>query len=365
MKKILTIVGARPQFIKASVFSKLIRTELWKEKFTEVIVHTGQHYDEVMSNIFFNEMGIPTPHYSLSVGGTSNGKMIGRMLIELEEIMQNESPDIVLVYGDTNSTLAGALAAAKLNIKVAHIEAGLRSFWKVMPEEQNRILTDHLSEWLFCPTQNAVDNLKNEGLTSGLLVGDIMYDVCLEYGRLVDRFSENEINGLLDNVKIGDQFYSEPFFLVTFHRAENTDDKNVLSSILRGLSLIKSKGILPLHPRTEKRIREFGLTIPDNLKVISPIGYLEMLLLIKKSSFIVTDSGGLQKEAYFLSKPCVTLRNQTEWVETLELGWNRLAGSNEFIIEEMCNTITTPMSHPDYYGDGSSVVRILSILNLF
>ncbi|AMS26963.1 UDP-N-acetylglucosamine 2-epimerase [Bacteroidetes bacterium UKL13-3] len=362
MKKIVTIIGARPQFIKASVLSRMVLTAKWKDLFSEIIVHTGQHYDHGMSEVFFTEMGIPTPDYNLNIGGSTHGKMTGEMLIKIEEVLLSEKPDIVLVYGDTNSTLAGALAASKLDIPIAHIEAGLRSFWKKMPEEQNRVLTDHLSTWLFCPTQTAVENLLNEGIKEAHLVGDVMYDVSKKYSELVSQKDNNERGKLLNSIKFPEQLKDESFFLLTIHRAENTEDPAKLRDIFKGLSQIKMNGILPLHPRTLKKIEELNISIPSNISVINPVGYIEIVLLQMMSTFIITDSGGLQKEAYFMNKPCITLREQTEWVETMELGWNKLAGTNPDLIMQFAQSIELPEKHPDYYGDGKTVERILKIL---
>lgn len=360
MKKILTVVGARPQFVKAAVLSRLIRSEVWSEKITEVLLHTGQHYDSNMSEVFFDEMQIPVPDIRLKIGGTSHGSMTGHMLIEIEKVLVREKPDLVVVYGDTNSTIAGALAASKLLIPVVHIEAGLRSFNKNMPEEQNRILTDHLSSILFCPSQVAVSNLEKEGLIGGVhMVGDIMYDATLYYKDKIrqdglnvkSRFSNNLMHNL-----------SNVFFLATIHRAENTDSEERLSDIVKAFGLIDKQIVLPLHPRTKKRMEEMNLTFPRNVNIIDPIGYLEMVWLEMNSVAIITDSGGVQKEAYFLEKPCITLRDETEWIETVSSGWNRLVGADLNKILEACQNLETPSTQIELYGDGRAGLRILKHL---
>jgi UDP-GlcNAc3NAcA epimerase len=303
MIKIVTIIGARPQFIKAAVVSRAIA--LRSEEIKEVIVHTGQHFDSNMSDIFFDELDIPKPDHHLGVGGGSHGQNTGRMLEKIEEVLMIEKPNYVLVYGDTDSTLAGTLAAVKLHIPVAHVEAGLRSFNRKMPEEINRILTDHASEILFTPTLTAVKNLNNEGIDSNKIkqVGDVMYDAAIYYGKKVE-----QNNTLLQELKIESKKYA----LVTLHRAENVDDKNRLSSILKGLSHYNNTIIWPLHPRTKKMLESFGIAIPQNISIIDPVGYLDMILLEKNAELIATDSGGVQKEAYFHKVPCITLRDQTE-----------------------------------------------------
>lgn len=358
MKKILTVVGARPQFVKAAVLSRLIRSEEWSKNITEILLHTGQHYDSNMSEVFFDEMQIPEPDIRLKIGGTSHGGMTGHMLIEIEKVLVREKPDLVVVYGDTNSTIAGALAASKLLIPVVHIEAGLRSFNKNMPEEQNRILTDHLSSLLFCPSQVAVSNLEKEGLIGGVhMVGDIMYDATLYYkdkirqdgSYIKSRFSNN----LLHNLSNG-------FFLATIHRAENTDSKERLSDIVKAFELIDEQIVLPLHPRTKKRMEEMSLTFPRNVNIIDPIGYLEMVWLEMNSVAIITDSGGVQKEAYFLEKPCITLRDETEWIETVSSGWNRLVGADLDKILEACQCFEIPNTQKELYGDGNAGLRILN-----
>jgi len=317
MKKILTIIGARPQFIKASVVSKAISET---QGLTEVLVHTGQHFDANMSDVFFDQLGIPRPDYQLNINSGNHGDMTGRMLIEIEKVLQKEKPDWVLVYGDTNSTLAGALAAAKLNIPVAHVEAGLRSFNMQMPEEINRILTDQISSILFCPTKAAVINLEREGFRSKpvqvLQVGDVMQDSA-------EFFAQRATPPHDFNMREG-------FILTTLHRAENTDNPQRLAAIIEALNLVHDRiapVVLPLHPRTRNVIANLDLKLDVN--VIDPAGYLEMIWLLQHSCLVLTDSGGVQKEAYFFGKACVTMRDQTEWVELVEVGANELVGANK------------------------------------
>jgi UDP-GlcNAc3NAcA epimerase len=317
--KILTVVGARPQFIKLAPLSKILR----ENGINEIIVHTGQHYDENMNDLFFKELEIPDPDYNLGIGSGNHGEQTGRMLIEIEKIILKEKPNLVIVYGDTNSTLAGALAASKLHIKLAHVEAGLRSFNKRMPEEINRVLTDHVSDILFCPTQTAVENLKNEGITNGVyLVGDVMFDALLHFSKISDMKSN-----ILERLNINQKEY----YLATIHRAENTDDHERLKNILTAISKMDEIVVFPIHPRTRKMVNYYGLNgllKNNNVKVIDPVGYLDMLKLEKNAKAILTDSGGVQKEAFWLKVPCITLRDETEWIETVNLGWNRLVGSD-------------------------------------
>lgn len=350
-KKIVTILGARPQFVKAAVLSRLIRTGPWSDIFQEKIVHTGQHYDDNMSAVFFREMEIPSPEYQLEAGGTTHGKMTGRMLIGLEDILLRENPDLVIVYGDTNTTLAGSLAASKLHIPVAHIEAGMRSYNKQMPEEQNRIIADHLATWLFCPTDKAVENLKAENISNGVhQVGDIMLDAHLFYRHKIQNYQS--------------KFVSEQtsFVLATLHRQENTEDAMRLLQIVEALNTLPVDIILPLHPRTRKKIDALNILPAKHIHLTKPLGYLDMLALEKKASCIITDSGGVQKEAYFMHKPCITLRNETEWTETVDCGWNSLVGASKDMIVNAFNNIRTPEHHPDLYGDGTTAKQILSVL---
>ncbi|MCZ3025046.1 non-hydrolyzing UDP-N-acetylglucosamine 2-epimerase [Acinetobacter baumannii] len=350
MMKILTVLGARPQFIKAAAFSRAVQKSSMME---EIIIHTGQHYDQNMSDVFFEEMDIPKPKYMLQTGGKTHGAMTGQQLEKIEEILLIEKPDIVLVYGDTNSTLAGALAAIKLHIPIAHVESGLRSFNRQMPEEINRILTDQISDYLFVPSLGAKENLLREGISENkiFVVGDIMYDVALYY-------KEKMIKPLwFDDLNLN------KFVLCTIHRAENTDDPIKLSNILRGLELSQRDIILPLHPRTVSKLKQYGLNIPSNIRVVEPTGYLEMVWLEVHSELIVTDSGGVQKEAYFHNKLCVTLREETEWVELVNNGYNTLVGSNSDLIStSLKNKVLNKISIKDIYGNGDTAEKIVKIL---
>ena len=344
--KIVTVLGARPQFIKAAAFSREIAKHT---NISEVIVHTGQHYDQNMSDVFFKEMNIPLPKYKLKTGGKNHGAMTGQQLEKIEEILLTEKPDLVLVYGDTNSTLAGALAATKLHIPIAHVEAGLRSFNKKMPEEINRILTDQVSDYLFVPSVGAKQNLLNEGVGEEkiFVVGDIMYDVSLYYKEKMVK------PNWFDSLNLTN------FILCTIHRAENTDDAKKLGDIFKGLELSKKDIILPLHPRTVNKIKQYGLDIPQNIRVIEPIGYLEMVWLEVHCDLVVTDSGGVQKEAYFHGKYCVTLREETEWVELVEGGLNRLVGSDFEKIQWACEQLFEHNPSMGIYGDGNTARQII------
>jgi UDP-GlcNAc3NAcA epimerase len=355
--KIVTVVGARPQFIKAAAVSRVIGTDP-ASRIEEVLVHTGQHYDKNMSKVFFEDLNIPQPRYNLEISGGTHGAMTGRMLEAVEKVLLEERPDWLLAYGDTNSTLAGALAAAKLHIPVAHVEAGLRSFNMRMPEEVNRILADRVSTLLFCPTATAVDNLSTEGVTRGVHnVGDVMYDVALFYRERAHQ-----------NSTILQRLCLEPggFVLATCHRAENTDDPRRLESILSALAEIAEQlpVILPLHPRTHKLVRDYGLSQRlSGLRVTQPLPFLDMVALEQAAQVILTDSGGVQKEAFFYRVPCITLRDETEWVETIRLGWNRLAGSSKEEILAAYQGIQTPSSEAAQpYGGGDAANRIVSML---
>jgi len=315
--RVVAVVGARPQFIKAAVVSRALR----RAGVQEFLLHTGQHYDDNMSQVFFDELDIPHPDINLGIGGGTHGQNTGRMLEAIEAVLLEERPDWVLVYGDTDSTLAGALAAVKLHIPVAHVEAGLRSFNRRMPEEINRVLTDRVSDLLFAPTETAVQNLRREGLPEDRihLVGDVMYDAALYYGQKAERFSR-----ILERLALQPKGY----ILVTVHRAENTDDPKRLKAILKGLAQVDFEVpvVFPVHPRTRKAIERYGfVSITKSLTLIEPVGYLDMVMLEKHARLIATDSGGVQKEAYFHRVPCVTLRTETEWVELVEAGWNVLA----------------------------------------
>ena len=354
--KILTVVGARPQFIKASVVSEALKG-ICEEK----IVHTGQHYDPNMSDVFFEELGIPKPAYNLGVGSGTHGHQTGEMLMKIEDVLLEEKPDILLVYGDTNSTLAGALAASKQHIRVAHVEAGLRSYNMRMPEEQNRVLTDHISQWLFCPTQTAVDNLKKEGLTKGVqITGDVMLDSVLHFLE-VARNNPDKM-ALLNTLEISPKQYR----LATLHRAETTDGGvDAIVRIFRAFEQLPQRVVIPIHPRTrklaEQAIAQEGF---HNIQLIDPVGYLEMLLLTSNACQVLTDSGGLQKEAWFMEVPCVTLRKETEWVETLDGNWNVLADlTTEDILEKALHTVPDPAVRGKLpFGDGKASQKIAEAL---
>jgi UDP-GlcNAc3NAcA epimerase len=348
--KILTVIGARPQFIKAAAVSNVIRKE-----HQEILVHTGQHYDNNMSKVFFDELEIPKPDYNLEIGSGNHGHQTGSMLIKLEELYLKEKPDLVLVYGDTNSTLAGALCASKLLIPIAHVEAGLRSFNMNMPEEQNRILTDHLSKFLFVPTISAEKNLHREGITKGVHnVGDVMYDGILHFKEIA-----NKKSSIINKLKLSD----EEFLLCTIHRAENTDNIERLGSIISALNDSGKKCILPLHPRTKSYIKNYGFKFSDKIEVIDPLGYLDMIQLEMHCKKIITDSGGVQKEAFFMEKPCITLRDETEWVETVDNGWNTIVGTNkEKTIEAILN-FSPNKTQDNIFGDGNASGKILNIIN--
>ena len=352
MKKIITIIGARPQFIKSSVVSLAIQKI---EGLEEVIVHTGQHFDVNMSAIFFEQLNMPHPDFQLDIHGGNHGEMTGRMLTEIEKVLLSEKPDRVLIYGDTNSTLAGALAAAKLHIPIAHVEAGLRSFNMQMPEEINRILTDQLSDLLFCPTDTAVLNLNNEGFlckpVKVLQVGDVMQDAAL-------LFSAKAMAPV--GATIPDQFV-----LATLHRAENTDDPERLASIVEALNTIHqtiAPVVLPLHPRTRKLVSQQGLKL--NVFILDPVGYFEMVWLLDHCHLVLTDSGGVQKEAFFFSKPCVTMRDQTEWVELIEVGANELVGADtrKIVIAANNNFGRRVQDSKQMYGGGKAAHRIVAEL---
>ncbi len=354
--RIVTIVGARPQFIKASAVSRAIhRYNLGcrTHHIMEVLLHTGQHYDYNMSQIFFEQLEIGQPKYHLGVGSGSHGEMTGAMLTKIEKVLVQEKPDWVLLYGDTNSTLAGALAASKLHLSVAHVEAGLRSYNRRMPEEINRVLTDHVSDLLFCPTDTAVRNLAHEGITEGVCkVGDVMYDAFLFYRDLSARRST-----ILSDLGLKPGGYC----LGTVHRQENTEDPQKLDNIFTAFEELAREDcpfVVPLHPGTGKIIqpRRQGDSHVPQLKIIPPIGYLDMIALETQARIILTDSGGIQKEAFFAKVPCVTLRDETEWVETVEAGWNRLAGANARKIEDafIAATSSEPEGHASLYGEGDA-----------
>ncbi len=357
MKKIITIIGARPQFIKAAMVSKALDREI-----EEIIVHTGQHYDKNMSDIFFEQLEIPKPKYNLGIGSGSHGAQTGEMLIKIEEVLLKEKPDYVMVYGDTNSTLAGALAASKLLIPVIHVEAGLRSYNKAMPEEQNRVLTDHISSVLICPTKTAVDNLKKEGITENVyLTGDVMCDSVIHYSNL----AEKKIN--LSNIDLTPLYEKKEvteWYLATVHRQENTmDDKN-LTNILEVFEKLDKMVIFPVHPRIKKMVHELNeKNNYKNIYFVEPVDYLTMLYLTKNACKVVTDSGGLQKECYILDTPCITIRNQTEWVETLKNGYNILSKPDvDELYEKIMNARIVDSNKAHYYGDGHASNEINEII---
>jgi UDP-N-acetylglucosamine 2-epimerase len=357
--KLLNVVGARPQFIKLGPILKAIEEHNQSGNecnIQEILVHTGQHYDKEMSKMFFEELSLKEPDYNLGVGSGTQGFQTGEMLKRIEDILLKEKPNWVVVYGDTNSTLAGALAAAKLHIRVAHIEAGLRSFNRTMPEEINRVLTDHISDLLFCPTRAASTNLANEGIVHGVYqVGDVMYDSVLHFAKLAEGQTQ-----ILKKLGLEPRRY----VLATVHRAENTDDSTRLDNILSALDEISASGlrvVFPLHPRTRKKMTEFGLSL-THAKAIAPVSYLEMLLLEKNAKIILTDSGGVQKEAFSFQIPCVTLRDETEWIETVESGWNQLAGADPKSIGRAIQKAQPGKDRMGCYGDGRTASKIVDLL---
>ena len=352
MHKILTVVGARPQFIKAAAVSRVIGE---KKDFIECLVHTGQHYDTNMSEVFFKELGIPEPDYNLGVTANRHGEMTGLMLQKIEQVLIDENPELCLIYGDTNSTVAAALAASKLQIQVAHVESGLRSFNRAMPEEINRVVSDHLSDLLFAPTSNAVKQLLKEGISAEKVfqVGDVMYDVSNYYASKAQNFS-----AIVKNLSC----IKSEYILMTIHRQENTDSRHRLKLIADAVEILSTEKqvIFPIHPRTKKKLEEFGLSmIGKNLTIIDPVGYLDMVELERNAGLIVTDSGGVQKEAYFYRVPCVTLRAETEWVELIDAGWNRLGGNS---VDEVISSVRAAFGSTgkkiSLYGDGDASEKI-------
>ena len=347
--KTIHVVGARPQFVKAAMVSRS-----WKNRGEEYFLHTGQHYSENMSQLFFNELGLPKPDINLEIGSGSHAEQTSGMLLGIDRYLESVQPDWVIVYGDTNSTLAGALAAAKREIPLAHVEAGLRSYNRSMPEEVNRVLSDHISNLLFCPTQQAVDNLQKEGVTQGVhLVGDVMADALYVFAAIAQ-----EKSSILDTLALKSGEYA----LVTAHRGGNVDNKEKLAGILQGLSEIQMPLVFPMHPRTKKMMVEFGLQTPGNLTVIEPVGYLDMLMLEQHADCILTDSGGIQKEAYLLGVRCITLREETEWVETVTAGWNCLTGADSSKIIQAFDDFHPHNERPQIYGDGHAADKIIDIL---
>jgi len=348
--KVATVVGARPQFVKCAPVSRILR-----KKHDEILIHTGQHYDYGMSEIFFEELEIPKPEYNLGIGSGTHGHQTGAMLSAIEDVLLKEEPDVLLVYGDTNSTIAGALAASKLHIPVAHVEAGLRSFDRRMPEEINRVLTDHISNILFCPTEMAIRNLKKEGIENNVYhTGDVMTDaVVYNLQRAV------KSSNLLEKLSLKKKGY----VAATIHRPSNTDSIENMKSIFKAFELSGKTIVFPIHPRTKKYIVEYGLPIPANVLLIDPLGYLDMLILTGNAEMMITDSGGVQKEAYIMRTPCLTLRENTEWIETLEGNWNILLSSNRVddIIHALLYERKLGVWNP-VFGDGHGAEQIVSLL---
>jgi len=352
MKKIVTVIGARPQFIKTPLISREIK------KFAkEIIVHTGQHYDLNMSDIFFKELKIKKPDYNLGVGSESQGKQTAKMLGGIEAVLLKEKPDLVIIYGDTNSTVAGALASVKLHIPVAHVEAGMRSYNRLMPEEINRVVADHISEILFAPVQSAAKILRGEGITKGVhCVGDVMNDIQIE------------LKSQKSKVKILEKLSIKPkqYLLATVHRQENTDEKENLENIIEAFVKINEIIIFPAHPRTVKYLKDYKLdkkiTVSKNIKLIEPVGFFDMITLENNAKMILTDSGGVQKEAYIAKVPCITLRKETEWTETVKSGWNQLAAADEVKIVRLAKNFPKPKSHPNFLGDSKAYKKIAKII---
>jgi UDP-GlcNAc3NAcA epimerase len=347
---IATIVGARPQFIKAAGVSRFIR-----QKHLEILVHTGQHYDYEMAGIFFEGLELPPPDYDLGVGSGPHGAQTGAMLEGIEKVLQSERPDMVVIYGDTNSTLAGALAAAKLNIPVAHVEAGLRSYNRRMPEEVNRVIADHLSALLLCPSLTAVSNLEAEGIKNNVhLVGDVMLEVL--------NWALARAEAKTPEVLAKYSLERRLFTLLTVHRSENTDDGQRLRGIVDAINALDEPVVFPIHPRTRKALARTSVKLASHILIIDPVGYLEMIALSRAARIIMTDSGGLQKEAYWLGVPCLTLRKETEWVETVENGWNMLVGTDPEKIRHVARSFVPPKKHPPLYGDGKMAAKCLDLL---
>ncbi|HEY5728422.1 MAG TPA: UDP-N-acetylglucosamine 2-epimerase (non-hydrolyzing) [Anaerolineales bacterium] len=347
--KFVSVVGARPEFIQATPVSRAIR-----KKHQEILVHTGQHYDYKMSQTFFDELGIPAPDYNLEVGSGSHASQTAEILVRFEELLLNEKPDCVIVRGDTNSTLAGALTASKLHIPTVHIEAGERSFDRRMPEEINRLVADKLSSVLFCVSQAAVQQLANEGITRDVYwVGDVMLDM-----NLANRPLARQRSTVLSSLKLDPDSYG----LVTIHRAANTDDPKRLANIMKAISLVGETVIFPVHPRTQGALEKLDVQLGDNVRLIDPVGYFDMMVLEENARMIATDSGGVQREAYFMGKPCLTLRDETEWTETIQVGWNRLVGAEVEKIVNEWKTFAPPAKQPPIFGDGRAGEKIADIL---
>lgn len=346
MKKVISIVGARPNFVKLTALHPHL-----KKFFNHIIVHTGQHYDYEMSQNFFDEFSLPKPNYNLEVGSADAEEQIKLIRARCQDVIKREKPDIVLVYGDTNSTIGGAQSANGLRIPVAHIEAGVRCFSELSPEESNRIIVDNISNLLLAPTKVAVENLKKEGITKNVfLVGDVMYDIFLRTSPDYSVLRENKIKG--------------EYFFATIHRQENTDNKAQLKLIIKALNMLDAQVVIPLHPRTEKALR--GLRVrTNNLKIIKPVKYSQSIALQKKAKAVITDSGGIQKEAYWLKIPCITVRDYSEWPETISSGWNKLIHIENAIIQNYLDKFTMPQKHPNYFGNGQAAVKIVKIITKF
>jgi UDP-N-acetylglucosamine 2-epimerase len=348
--KVVSVVGARPQFVKAAAVSRPLRA-----RHQEILVHTGQHYDYEMSGIFFDGLQIPEPDVNLEVGSGSHAAQTGAMMTGIEDVLRRERPDCLLIYGDTNSTLAGALAASKLTIPVAHVEAGLRSYNRRMPEEINRVVADHLSALLLCPSDTAIANLAAEGVSNGVhLVGDVMLDV-MNWARQEVQANPRPI---LDTIGVKKGQY----LLATVHRSENTDDPTRLAGIVEAFNAVGETIVFPVHPRARKVIAESCQRFAPHFKMIDPIGYLDMVMLTASARLVLTDSGGLQKETYWCEVPCVTLRDETEWVETVDAGWNMLVGSNAQAIVNAVRTFAPPAARPALYGDGAAAARSVELM---
>jgi UDP-N-acetylglucosamine 2-epimerase len=347
--KVISIVGARPEFIQSTPLSKALRKEC-----QELLVHTGQHYDYRMSQTFFDELGIPAPDYNLEVGSNSHAQQTAEILVRLEPVFLKEKPDIVIIRGDTNSTLAGALAASKLHIPIAHVEAGERSFNRQMPEEINRLVADRISDWHFCASHAAVNHLAAEGIIDSVhWVGDVMFDAILTNLPLA-----REKSNILQSLELNRQKY----VLVTVHRAANTDDPERLSVIVNQLNQMNEKIIFPAHPRTRNAIQQLSLEIANHVSIIDPVGYFDMMMLEENARLIVTDSGGVQREAYMLCVPCLTLRDETEWTETIETGWNQLVDLGSENLTEIWHSVNHPLEHPPIFGDGTAGEKVVNLL---
>jgi UDP-GlcNAc3NAcA epimerase len=356
VRKILTVVGARPQFIKAGVVSQCIRDN-YSDRLSEVLIHTGQHYDNNMSDIFFKQLDLPQPKVNLEVGSGNHGEQTGRMLTLLEKVLIQEKPDMVMVYGDTNSTLAGALAAAKLHFPVAHVEAGLRSWNRKMPEEINRVMVDHISSLLLCPSEVAIKNLKQEGILKGVIkTGDVMHDSALYCAQKAEQEKE-----YFDRFCGENSLLAGKYFLATVHRAENTDNICSLKQIIDSFEKLPQKIVWPVHPRTQKMMEENKISCGNNIILTAPFSYLDMILFLKNAAMVLTDSGGVQKEAMFFETPCVTLRSETEWTETLESGWNILSGidSDQILKTVESHSERIKQDAEQIYGVGKSANKVI------